>query len=71
MKTPLRRLLTLSECEHLTGRRVVTWRKDIAQGRVDYVRLGRRAQGTDASAATRGSLRCFTNSTVSGRLCAN
>jgi excisionase family DNA binding protein len=41
MKRSTQRLLTLSECEALTGRKVSTWRKAIAQRRIPFVRLGR------------------------------
>ena len=39
-KSP-KRLLTLTECEARTGRKVSTWRKAIAQREIDFVRLGR------------------------------
>lgn len=35
------RLLTLIECERLTGRKVSTWRKEIALRRIPHVRIGR------------------------------
>jgi len=41
MKTDSRRLLTLAEAEALTGRKVSTWRKDILQRRVPFVKLRR------------------------------
>ena len=34
-------LLTLKECEAWTKRRVSTWRKDIREGKVPIVRIGR------------------------------
>ena len=36
------RLLTVQECERLTGRKVSTWRRDIFEKRVPVVRIGRR-----------------------------
>jgi excisionase family DNA binding protein len=39
MKTD--RLLTLREAEQMTGRKVSTWRKDVKERRVPYVKLGR------------------------------
>ena len=36
-----KRLLTLRECEALTGRKVSTWRRAIARREVSYVRIGR------------------------------
>ena len=36
------RLLTLKECEVLTGRRVATWRRDIFEKRIPVVHIGRR-----------------------------
>ena len=41
MERSTQRLLTLSECEAQTGRKVSTWRKAIAQRRIPFVRLGR------------------------------
>jgi excisionase family DNA binding protein len=35
------RLLTLGQCEELTGRKKATWRKDVAERRIPVVRLGR------------------------------
>lgn len=35
------KLLTLMELEQITGRKVATWRKAIAQRRITFVRLGR------------------------------
>ena len=35
------KLLTLGECERMTGRRVSTWRKAITQRQIPVVRLGR------------------------------
>jgi excisionase family DNA binding protein len=34
-------LLTLRECEELTKRRVATWRNDIREKKIPYVRIGR------------------------------
>lgn len=41
-------LLTLREAEALTKRKVSTWRKDIKQRRIPYVRLGRQIRLTRA-----------------------
>ena len=35
------RVVTLQEAEHLTGRKVSTWRQDILKRRVPFVKLGR------------------------------
>ncbi len=35
------KLLSLPDLEKLTGRRVVTWRKDIREGKLPVVRIGR------------------------------
>ena len=35
------KLLTLQQCEEMTGRKISTWRKAIAQRRIPFVRLGR------------------------------
>ncbi len=35
------KLLTLAECQELTGRKIPTWRKDIYMKKVPVVRLGR------------------------------
>jgi len=37
-----RKLLTLQQAEEMTGRKVATWRKDVRERRVDFVRLGPR-----------------------------
>lgn len=37
-------LLSLAECEMLTGRKVSTWRKDILTRRVPVVRIGRQVR---------------------------
>ena len=34
-------LLTLKECEELTKRKVATWRRDVLERKVPYVKLGR------------------------------
>lgn len=36
------RLLTVRECEALTGRKISTWRRDIFEKRIPIVRIGRR-----------------------------
>ena len=41
MEKVSRRLLTLSECEVRTGRKVSTWRKAIARREIPFVHLGR------------------------------
>lgn len=41
MKVGTQRLLTLSEAEAMTGRKVSTWRKDILRKRIAAVKLGR------------------------------
>jgi len=41
MERSLERLLSLSDCERTTGRKVATWRKDIRLRKVPFVRLGR------------------------------
>ncbi len=38
------KLLTLSEAEALTGRKVSTWRRDILHRKVSYVKLGRQVR---------------------------
>jgi len=35
------KLLTLQQCEEMTGRKISTWRKAIAQRTIPFVRLGR------------------------------
>ena len=35
------RLLTVQECEAMTGRKAATWRRDILERRIAYVKLGR------------------------------
>lgn len=37
------RLLTVQECETLTGRKVSTWRRDILERRVPFVKIGQRS----------------------------
>jgi len=39
-----RKLLTVFEAEKLTGRKASTWRKDILQRKVPYVKLGRQVR---------------------------
>lgn len=34
-------LLTLKECEELTKRKVATWRRDVLERKIPYVKLGR------------------------------
>ncbi len=41
MKRSTSRLLTLLEVQTLTGKKVSTWRKAVAEKKVPYVRLGR------------------------------
>ncbi len=41
MKRSTSRLMTLLEVQTLTGKKVSTWRKAIAEKKVPYVRLGR------------------------------
>jgi len=35
------KLLTLEQCEEMTGRKISTWRKAISQRTIPFVRLGR------------------------------
>jgi len=35
------KLLTLPEAEEITGRKVATWRRDIFERKIGYVKLGR------------------------------
>ena len=35
------RLVTVFEAERLTSRRVATWRRDILQGKIAFVKFGR------------------------------
>jgi excisionase family DNA binding protein len=35
------RLLTVQQAEALTGRKAATWRRDILEKRISYVKLGR------------------------------
>ena len=35
------KLLTLQQVEEMTGRKVATWRRDILERKVDYVKIGR------------------------------
>jgi len=39
-----RKLLTVFEAEKLTGRKASTWRKDVLQRKVPYVKLGRQVR---------------------------
>lgn len=39
-----RELLSVSECEKLTGRKAATWRKDILLRKIAYVKLGRQVK---------------------------
>ena len=41
MKTQSRRLLTVDEAAELTRRKAATWRRDILERKVAYVKLGR------------------------------
>ncbi len=41
MEPTTKRLLTLEQCEAITGRKVSTWRKAIYRREIPYVRLGR------------------------------
>ncbi len=41
MKPESRRLITLAEAERLTGRKISSWRKDILQRRIPYIKLRR------------------------------
>ena len=36
-----RRLVTVFEAQHMTGRKASTWRRDILLRRIPYVKLGR------------------------------
>ena len=38
------RLLSVQEAEALTGRKASTWRRDILQRRIGYVKLGRQVK---------------------------
>jgi len=38
------KLLTVREAEELTGRKASTWRKDILQKKIDYVKIGRQVR---------------------------
>ena len=38
------RLLTLQEAERLTGRKVSTWRRDLSERRVPFVKIGRQVR---------------------------
>ena len=40
-KSEISKLLTLAECERLTGRKIATWRKCIARREIAFVRIGR------------------------------
>ena len=37
-------LLTLIECEALTKRKVATWRRDILERKIPYIKLGRQVR---------------------------
>lgn len=37
-------LLTLMECELLTKRKVATWRRDILERKIPYIKLGRQVR---------------------------
>ena len=37
-------LLTVYEAEELTGRKAATWRRDILERRIPYVKLGRQVR---------------------------
>jgi excisionase family DNA binding protein len=39
-----RELLTLIECQRITKRKVATWRKDIREKKIPYVRIGRQVR---------------------------
>ena len=41
MKKTTKKLLTVFELENLTGRKVSTWRKAIAERKIPVVRIGR------------------------------
>jgi excisionase family DNA binding protein len=41
MEKTSERLLTVFQCEDITGRKVATWRKAIAERRIPIVRIGR------------------------------
>ena len=41
MERVTKKLLTLTECEARTGRKVSTWRKAIARREIPFVHLGR------------------------------
>ena len=38
------RLLTLQEAEKLTGRKVSTWRRDLLERRITFVKIGRQVR---------------------------
>jgi hypothetical protein len=38
------KLLSLDQCEALTGRKKSTWRKDVAERRVPVIRIGRQVR---------------------------
>ena len=44
MQLPAKKLLTLEEAEALTGRKVATWRRDILQRKIAYVKLHRQVR---------------------------
>ena len=41
MANTSQKLLTSEQCEEMTGRKISTWRKAIAQRTIPFVRLGR------------------------------
>ncbi len=41
MEPSTKRLLTLEQCEAITGRKISTWRKAIYRREIPYVRIGR------------------------------
>ncbi|MCA9469854.1 MAG: hypothetical protein KC643_31020 [Nitrospira sp.] len=41
MRTESRELLSVFEAEALTGRKAATWRRDILNRKIPYVKLGR------------------------------
>ena len=43
MEKVSKRLLTVFELEQMTGRKASTWRRDILNRRIPYVKLGKRS----------------------------
>ena len=39
-----KRLLTVQQCEALTGRKAATWRRDILTRKIPFVKLGRQVR---------------------------